>query len=120
MTRPSLSTMILSEFFTVDKRCAITIVVMLKSPFWNWSMASCTSFSFLRSSADVASSRIRIFGFFTKARARAILCFSPPESCPPPAPTTVSSPSGNLSIILQALALRRAVIICSSVASGLP
>lgn len=43
------------------------------------SIASYTSFSERGSKADVASSKIRSLGFFTKARAIAILYFYPPE-----------------------------------------
>ena len=43
------------------------------------------------SNADVASSRRRISGFLTKARAIAILCFWPPDSCAPRSPTRVSN-----------------------------
>jgi hypothetical protein len=42
-------------------------------------IASCTSFSLLGSRALVASSKMRILGFFTKALAIAILCFYPPD-----------------------------------------
>lgn len=37
-------------------------------------------FSFIPSSADVPSSKIRIYGFLNKARAIAIRCFCPPLS----------------------------------------
>jgi hypothetical protein len=40
-----------------------------------WSIAACTSFSLLGSSALVASSSIKIFGFLINALAIAILCF---------------------------------------------
>mmetsp|Transcript_25540 Transcript_25540/g.59857 ORF Transcript_25540/g.59857 Transcript_25540/m.59857 type:complete len:105 (-) Transcript_25540:262-576(-) len=42
------------------------------------------------SKALVASSRSRIFGFLTRARAIAILCFCPPLNCTPRSPTSVS------------------------------
>jgi hypothetical protein len=56
--------------------------------------ATCSScawiaFSVLESSADVASSKIRIGGFFSRARAMATRCFSPPESLRPRSPTRV-------------------------------
>ena len=44
------------------------------------------------SSAEVASSRRRIFGFLTIARAIATRCFSPPLNCVPLSPTFVSYP----------------------------
>lgn len=37
--------------------------------------------SLWRSSAEVASSRSKIFGFLSRARAMAIRCFWPPDSC---------------------------------------
>ena len=46
------------------------------------------------SSADVASSKSRTFGFQSKALAIAILYFWPPESLTPRSPTTVSNPEG--------------------------
>jgi hypothetical protein len=51
-------------------------------------------FSDLTSSADVGSSRIKIFGFLKIARAMAILCFCPPDNFNPFSPTFVSYPSG--------------------------
>jgi hypothetical protein len=42
-------------------------------------MAFWTSISLFGSNADVASSRIKIFGFLTKALAMAILYFYPPD-----------------------------------------
>lgn len=44
------------------------------------------------SSADVASSKSRIRGFFRIARAMATLCFSPPLSLRPLSPTRVAYP----------------------------
>jgi hypothetical protein len=43
------------------------------------SMAFWTSASFFLSSAEVASSKMRILGFLIKALAIAILCFYPPD-----------------------------------------
>jgi hypothetical protein len=67
-------------------------------------MAYCTLCSFYASSAEVASSNIRIEGFLITERAKinlkipmAILCFWPPESFTPRYPTKVSSASGNIS-----------------------
>mmetsp|Transcript_23973 Transcript_23973/g.56520 ORF Transcript_23973/g.56520 Transcript_23973/m.56520 type:complete len:172 (-) Transcript_23973:1243-1758(-) len=61
------------------------------------------------SKALVASSRRRIFGFRTRARAMAILCFWPPLSCTPRSPTSVSYCRGILrmkSSQLESLATR--------------
>jgi len=44
------------------------------------------------------SSSKRILGLRIKARAIAIRCFCPPESCEPLLPTRVSKPSGKLTI----------------------
>jgi hypothetical protein len=48
------------------------------------------AFSDFESSADVASSKIRIRGPFSTARAIATRCFSPPESLSPRSPTAVA------------------------------
>ena len=50
------------------------------------------TFSLSVSKADVASSKRRIFGLRTSARAMAILCFCPPEINVPLSPTLVSYP----------------------------
>ena len=42
------------------------------------------------SRAEVASSKMRMQGFFSRARAIATRCFSPPESFRPRSPTSVS------------------------------
>mmetsp|Transcript_43332 Transcript_43332/g.70607 ORF Transcript_43332/g.70607 Transcript_43332/m.70607 type:complete len:82 (-) Transcript_43332:717-962(-) len=81
--------MMLSALLMVDRRCAITTTVML--PFAIiWSMASCTMNSDSASNALVASSRSRTRGLRTSARAIAMRCFCPPESCAPRSPTSVS------------------------------
>ncbi|KAF8101636.1 hypothetical protein N665_0203s0048 [Sinapis alba] len=54
-----------------------------------WSNASCTDLSDSASRALVASSSSMISAFLTRARAIAILCFCPPESCTPLSPTYV-------------------------------
>ena len=54
------------------------------------SSAAWTEASLSVSSADVASSSSRIFGFRTRARAIAMRCFCPPLSCAPRSPTNVS------------------------------
>ena len=58
------------------------------------SSAACTTFSLLLSRALVASSSRRMAGSLISARAIAILCFCPPESCAPPSPQYVSYPLG--------------------------
>mmetsp|Transcript_13667 Transcript_13667/g.39567 ORF Transcript_13667/g.39567 Transcript_13667/m.39567 type:complete len:82 (-) Transcript_13667:17-262(-) len=72
---------------TVDRRCATMSVVRSTR---SMSRASWMAFSVMESSALVASSSTRIFGFFRMARANATRCFSPPLSRSPRSPTTVS------------------------------
>mmetsp|Transcript_7462 Transcript_7462/g.16364 ORF Transcript_7462/g.16364 Transcript_7462/m.16364 type:complete len:99 (+) Transcript_7462:2383-2679(+) len=87
----------------------------------SWSMAACTTRSLAVSSADVASSRSSTEGSRTMARAMATRCFCPPDSLPPRSPTSVSYPSGRLSMMkLCALAALEALTIISSVAPSLP
>ena len=66
------------------------------------------TFSLSVSSALVASSRSRIFGFRISARAIAILCFCPPLSCDPFFPHRVSSFSGRSITKSKAFASRKA------------
>mmetsp|Transcript_11119 Transcript_11119/g.17168 ORF Transcript_11119/g.17168 Transcript_11119/m.17168 type:complete len:92 (-) Transcript_11119:2332-2607(-) len=87
--------MMLSAFLIVPSLCAMTNTVR---SFPRRSNASCTEFSVIVSNAEVASSRITIGGFFSKHRAIAVRCFSPPESFKPRSPTMVSHPSGSDSI----------------------
>ena len=72
---------------TVLSRCAITSAVLpraaLASSVW-------IARSLAESSAEVASSKIRIGGFFSSVRAIATRCFSPPESFRPRSPTIVA------------------------------
>ena len=63
------------------------------------------SFSVRVSKELVASSKIRIGGFFKRVLAMATLCFSPPESFKPLSPTTVLMPSGNVLISSLSFAL---------------
>lgn len=110
------STMMVSERFMVERRCAIEMVVLL--PRKSAERAELTRVSDSASKAEVAiderlstqfeierveivckpSSRIKISGFLTKARAMAIRCFCPPDNCVPRAPTEVSRPSGRVPI----------------------
>mmetsp|Transcript_12211 Transcript_12211/g.22212 ORF Transcript_12211/g.22212 Transcript_12211/m.22212 type:complete len:134 (-) Transcript_12211:250-651(-) len=82
------------------------------------SRAFCTTSSDLLSSADVASSKSKIRGRRSNARAIAIRCFWPPETAAPPSPTCVSNPSGNETMKSYAFACRAALSISSMVASG--
>ncbi len=76
----------------VDRRWAMEMVVLF--PRKRAARAELTRVSDSASRAEVASSRMRMSGFLTSARAMAIRCFWPPESWAPRAPTEVSSPSG--------------------------
>mmetsp|Transcript_9667 Transcript_9667/g.18410 ORF Transcript_9667/g.18410 Transcript_9667/m.18410 type:complete len:102 (-) Transcript_9667:1824-2129(-) len=92
---PSLEprTTMRSALRTVDRRCAMMIVVIFEPPEpppTRLSIAVWTIFSDSLSSAEVASSRMRTEGLRIRARAMATLCFSPPLSLPPRAPTLVS------------------------------
>ena len=88
----------MSAFSTVDNLCAIIIIVTWPCKelidFW-------TCFSLLLSKAEVASSKINIFGLFNKALAIAILCFCPPDNFPPLTPTIYSNLSFKLLINLE-------------------
>ena len=66
-----------SAFRIVESLCATTSVVR---PLLRRSKASCIRISVTLSRADVASSRIRIRGFFRKTRAIAILCRYPQQN----------------------------------------
>jgi hypothetical protein len=80
-----LMQMMRSERLMVERRCAMLMVVL----FSNRSLLSAwlTRVSDSASRALVASSRMRMSGFFISARAMAMRCFWPPESCVPLAPT---------------------------------
>ena len=115
--RPWSNTRMRVALRTVDSRWAITKVVR---SFINSSSAACTFISVVASSALVASSRIRIGGFFTNARAIERRWRSPPESIRPRSPTLASKPSGLASMKSSACAFAAAARISSSVASGRP
>src|SRR5579885_2955603 len=87
MMRPSTSTTIWSAFRTVEVRCEIRIVVRPRitprSPLRIFS-------SVCVSTLESESSRIRIRGSRTTARAMAVRCFCPPERVMPSSPTMVS------------------------------
>jgi hypothetical protein len=71
----------------VDKRCAMMMEVL---SFIRTSKASCTNLSDSESKEEVASSKIKIAGFFNNALAMAIRCLCPPDNFTPLSPTTVS------------------------------
>mmetsp|Transcript_110992 Transcript_110992/g.192438 ORF Transcript_110992/g.192438 Transcript_110992/m.192438 type:complete len:135 (+) Transcript_110992:175-579(+) len=77
------------------------------------SMASCTMPSLSASKALVASSRRRMRGLRSSARAIAILCFWPPDNWTPRSPTSVSYPSGKELMNSCAFARRAASIMSS-------
>lgn len=63
-------------------------------PFSKRARAWFTSVSDSASRAEVASSRMRMSGSLSRARAMAMRCFWPPDSWVPRAPAAVSRPSG--------------------------
>ena len=71
----------------MDKRCAIAITVL---PFFKVLIDLCIAASVSLSTAEVASSKINISGFFSIALAIEILCFSPPDKRIPFSPIIVS------------------------------
>mmetsp|Transcript_41715 Transcript_41715/g.97789 ORF Transcript_41715/g.97789 Transcript_41715/m.97789 type:complete len:83 (-) Transcript_41715:642-890(-) len=78
----------LSHFFTVDNRCAISITLHVPAIACTMvSKASCTKASLTASRAEVASSNSNKEGWRSKARAIAKRCFWPPLSRTPPSPT---------------------------------
>mmetsp|Transcript_23291 Transcript_23291/g.76526 ORF Transcript_23291/g.76526 Transcript_23291/m.76526 type:complete len:104 (-) Transcript_23291:1389-1700(-) len=88
-TTPPETTKMASALRTVDRRWDTESVVMPPRS-WRWSSVDWTSFSLALSSADVASSKSRSFGFLRKARAMEMRCFWPPEMRTPRSPTCVS------------------------------
>ncbi len=100
---------------TVERRCATTRVVRSRM---SRSSASRTTPSASGSRALVASSRKRMRGSRTSARAIAMRWRCPPDSRAPRCPTTVSQPSGRASTNSSALASRRAARTRTSVAAG--
>mmetsp|Transcript_29454 Transcript_29454/g.85874 ORF Transcript_29454/g.85874 Transcript_29454/m.85874 type:complete len:102 (-) Transcript_29454:1603-1908(-) len=89
-TWPPRRKTILSARRTVLKRWAMTKVVRRCPSARSRSSAACTTRSLLLSNALVASSRMSIFGWPTRALAMATLCFCPPLSWLPPWPTGVA------------------------------
>mmetsp|Transcript_11132 Transcript_11132/g.22251 ORF Transcript_11132/g.22251 Transcript_11132/m.22251 type:complete len:96 (+) Transcript_11132:310-597(+) len=77
--------------------------------------------SVMESKDDVASSRMRMGGFFNIALAKATRCFSPPLKRRPRSPTRVSNPAGNLFMMVSYKhAPFAAAMTSSSDASGYP
>ena len=77
-------------------------------------------FSLKLSILEVASSRIKIFGFLSNALAMASRCFWPTDRLPPLLPTKVSYFSGNLSTNSATWACLAADKISSFLASAFP
>lgn len=88
-TFPFSRTKILSQPSIVLILWAIMTVVV---SFIAFDKASYTFFWEVSSKAEVASSRIRIFGFLMIVLAIATLCFWPPDNDPPLIPQTASKP----------------------------
>lgn len=101
-TLPWCRTTILLHFLIVLNLCAITIDVL---PFIASSKALDTISWLYSSSADVASSKINIFGFLIKALAIAILCFYPPDSLLPLRPQILLKPSGSTDSVFSSFFL---------------
>mmetsp|Transcript_16161 Transcript_16161/g.23734 ORF Transcript_16161/g.23734 Transcript_16161/m.23734 type:complete len:112 (-) Transcript_16161:1507-1842(-) len=110
-------TMIWSACRMVDRRWAMTRVVRLARSL---DSACCTEISVRVSRADVASSKSTTGGSFSRHRAIATLCFSPPDSFSPRSPTTVSHCSGRLSMKGRIWAASQAWRTSSMVASRRP
>ena len=72
------------------------------------------------STAESASSNIKIGAFFLIARAMELLCFCPPDSVTPLSPTMVSYPSGNAMILSWIHAVFVAFTISSISALSVP
>ena len=102
---------------TVLTRWAIVMVdfysAILFRVFW-------INFQFLLSRAEVASSSNNNFGFLRRALAMAILCFWPPDICPPDVPAKVSNFSFNQFTKSNASAFFKAAFIYYYVAYYLP
>jgi len=101
----------------VESRCAMTNVVR---PAMAASSARFTFASVAASSAEVASSRMRMGGALSSARAMDRRWRSPPDSDRPRSATTVSSPLGWRMMTSVAWARASAAATSRSVASGRP
>ena len=107
----------MSALRIVERRWATTMEVRF---FIRLSRASCTSFSDSVSSAEVASSRIMMGGFFNTARAMLKRWRCPPLNLPPRSPIQVSYPFSVCMINSWALAIRAARSTSSWVADSTP
>ena len=83
--------MISSAYCTEEMRWAIMITVV---PFRFLAKDSRMAASVAESTAEVESSRMRMAGLRSMARAMHRRCFWPPETFTPPWSSTVSNPSG--------------------------
>ena len=114
---PASMTSIRSALTIVESLCAITMAVRPARcafiPLW----IAC---SVQISIELVASSRIKIFGFASRALAKLTSWRSPSESFEPLSPTSVSNPSSRLSKSRLAPIASVEARISSSVASGFP
>ena len=88
---PSRTTM-LSASLTVD---ILWLMIMLVRPFMTPRSRLRMPSSVNVSTAESASSSIRIAGFLMTARAMLVRCFCPPERVIPRSPRNVSYPFGN-------------------------
>ena len=103
--RPSRRTTIWSAWRTVETRCEIKMVVRpLHDSLRRRRMRSSVRVSTLESE----SSRMRMRGSRTTARASAVRCFCPPERVMPRSPTMVSYLAGKPSISAAMLAISAA------------
>jgi hypothetical protein len=91
-TPPLSNTKISWQLIIVFTLCAIVTVVFSIAILFK---VAWMCFSFLRSRAEVASSKRRIFGFLRRALAMARRCFCPPEIWFPAVPAKVYSLSFN-------------------------
>src|SRR5215470_8364107 len=100
-TRPRCRTRIRSACCTVESRCAIVILVR---PTRSRCIASRILHSDSGSTLEVASSRTRIAGLYTRARAMASSWRCPCERFAPRSPSGSSSPRGSASTNARAYA----------------
>ena len=114
---PSFKTTMRSAALTVEIRCEmISVVRFAMTSLRRVKIVSSVCVSTLAK----ASSRIRMLGLTSIARANAVRCFCPPEIVMPRSPKKVSKPSGNSSICANKSAVRAASLISASLASSAP
>ena len=97
-TLPDSKTKILSQFSMV---LILWAMIMVVRPSMALFKAYWTFFCESSSRAEVASSRISIFGFLMIVLAIATLCFWPPERLPPREPQTESNPESRVSSLSE-------------------